>query len=361
MAKKIAIFNHKGGVGKTTTTFNLGWILAEKGNKVIVVDADPQCNLTGLVLDYQEVNEFEKFYQENNNNNIRDALAPAFESRPKLIEAVECTKITNRKELDLYLIAGHIKLAEYDVTLGVAQQLSGSIQTLQNLPGSINYLLDKTAKKYDADYILIDMAPSLSSINQNIIMISNYFIVPTFPDFFSLMALDSLSEILFKWYNWAKKAKELELLKDAQYPFPDNSPKFLGYIVQKFTKRNERIVKAFQDWIDKQNKFMEAKFVPSLEKINMILSKHLYENDSEGNKYCLAEIPDFLSLSGKSQDNNTPVFALLEEQINETGIVQDANIKRRDEFKKIYTSIVDKIEKLIEASINAQSNEVVSR
>ena len=50
MHKTIALFNHKGGVSKTTTTFNLGWMLAEKGAKVVMIDTDPQCNLTGLVL-----------------------------------------------------------------------------------------------------------------------------------------------------------------------------------------------------------------------------------------------------------------------------------------------------------------------
>lgn len=48
--KSIAFFNHKGGVSKTTTTFNLGWMLATLGKKVVMVDLDAQCNLTGLVL-----------------------------------------------------------------------------------------------------------------------------------------------------------------------------------------------------------------------------------------------------------------------------------------------------------------------
>ena len=50
MAKIICLFNHKGGVSKTTTTFNLGWMLAKKGKKVLLADFDPQCNLTGMVL-----------------------------------------------------------------------------------------------------------------------------------------------------------------------------------------------------------------------------------------------------------------------------------------------------------------------
>jgi len=48
--KRIALFNHKGGVSKTTTTFNLGWMLASQGHRVVLVDADPQCSLSGLVL-----------------------------------------------------------------------------------------------------------------------------------------------------------------------------------------------------------------------------------------------------------------------------------------------------------------------
>ena len=50
MGKIINLFNHKGGVSKTTTVFNLAWLLGTMGKKVIVADFDPQCNLTGMVL-----------------------------------------------------------------------------------------------------------------------------------------------------------------------------------------------------------------------------------------------------------------------------------------------------------------------
>lgn len=54
LVKVIAMFNNKGGVSKTTTTFNLGWMLAARGHRVVMADADPQCNLTGMVLDLTE-------------------------------------------------------------------------------------------------------------------------------------------------------------------------------------------------------------------------------------------------------------------------------------------------------------------
>lgn len=78
MHKTIALFNHKGGVSKTTTTFNLGWMLAEKGKRVVLLDTDPQCNLTGLILG----EGLDGFYGDDPNRNIHAALAPAFLSQP---------------------------------------------------------------------------------------------------------------------------------------------------------------------------------------------------------------------------------------------------------------------------------------
>src|ERR1700722_13180226 len=84
MVKIINLFNHKGGVSKTTTVFNLAWMLGTMGKRVIVADFDPQCNLTGMVLGYKGVEDLEGTYTESPPNNIKDALSPAFESKPRL-------------------------------------------------------------------------------------------------------------------------------------------------------------------------------------------------------------------------------------------------------------------------------------
>nr|WP_218641404.1 ParA family protein [Burkholderia ubonensis] len=58
MAKRLVLFNHKGGVSKTTTVYNVGWMLAERGHRVLLVDADPQCNLSSLILG----DDFDAYY-----------------------------------------------------------------------------------------------------------------------------------------------------------------------------------------------------------------------------------------------------------------------------------------------------------
>ncbi len=344
MARRIALFNHKGGVSKTTTAFNLGWMLASKGKRVILVDGDPQCNLTGLVLGYKGLTELDKFYKDQPNNNIHAALAPAFESRPVQISAVNCVEVKGRK--GLFLLPGSLRLAEYEVTLGIAQELTGSIQTLQNLPGSFSFLLETTAKHHNADYVLLDLNPSLSSINQNLLMTSEFFLVPTSPDYFSVMALDSLTSFLPRWVTWTNQAQSLSILRNATYPFPAVTPRFLGTIIQKFRPRGDAPAKGFQGWVDEIKSTVQNKLAPTLEKYHMLLSSGLYTSAAIGPDYCLAEIPDFNTLIAKSQSTRTPVFALSAAQIGHGGRVLKITLDSRNKFKDIFVSLTEKISTL---------------
>ena len=177
MATLISLFNHKGGVSKTTTTFNLGWMIARFGKRVLLVDTDPQCNLTGTVLGFEHLESTESIEGIDNGQplNIREGLAPAFEARPEGMKPVRCVKVPGND--NLFLLPGHIGLAEYEVTLGIAQELSGSVMTLRNLPGSMNNLIQIIAENYNIDLVLFDMSPSLGAINQNIWSISDFFLV----------------------------------------------------------------------------------------------------------------------------------------------------------------------------------------
>ena len=337
MVTKIALFNHKGGVSKTTTTFHLGWMLAELGKKVIIVDTDPQCNLTGMVLGFSHT-ELESFYSKNADN-IKKSLSPAFDSEPKLITSTDCLAVPGRD--GLFLLPGHLELSEYEVTLGIAQSLSSTIYTLRNLPGAINYLLEKTAEKYSADYILIDMSPSLSAINQNLLMISDYFIVPTSPDYYSTMAIESLSKILPKWRDWSLKIQNLPEIKESAYPFPDVTPKFLGTIIQKYTIRKGKPSKGFSYWINEINKSVESKLSVSLIKKNMFKDRNTYPEN-----FCLSTISDFNTLIAKSQEFQKPVFGLSKDEIQQVGKVLDDALLSVNKFHGQFKALGENVIKM---------------
>lgn len=341
MAKIICLFNHKGGVSKTTTAFNLGWMMARKGRRVLLADFDPQCNLTGMVMGFKGVDELSFLYAENPPNNVRDGLAPAFESKPRLITPVRCVEVKGNE--NLFLLPGHIGLAEYETTLGIAQELSGSLLALRNLPGSIRFLLDVTAKEYEADFVLVDMSPSLGPLNQNLLTTSDFFIVPLHPDYFSSMALTSLAQTLPRWQAWAKTAFSIDALKTADYPFPEPHSKFIGAIIQKYRPRNQKASKAFQAWIDQLVAGLQTTLLPALEKAGMVDRKKFMERTGTEPWAPILEVADFNSLIAESQKHQVPVYALTPEQTGQQGAVWEQTVKSMQVFSNAFAESADKV------------------
>lgn len=349
MAILISMFNHKGGVSKTTTAFNLGWMLARKNKKILLVDCDPQCNLTGMVLGLEDLETADDILGEKDGRplNIREGLAPAFESRPTLIQPVDCAKIPGND--NLLLLPGHIGLAEYEVTLGIAQELSGSLVTLRNLPGSIHYLINKTAEEYDIDYVIIDMSPSLGAVNQNLLSISDYFIVPMHPDYFSSMAINSLASVIPKWRSWAKAAMTNAALKEAEYPFPDVSPKFLGYVVQNYRPRSGAPSRAFQIWIDQLTVGVTDTLLPALRDSGMVMDNTIYQVAGYLPSEPILQMADFNSLIASSQQHQTPIFELTADQLGQAGRVLQVTQASQNSFRKLFEEAADRVIKVIDA------------
>jgi cellulose biosynthesis protein BcsQ len=333
--KQIAIFNHKGGVAKTTMTFHLGWMLASMGKRVMLVDCDPQCNLTGVYLGDVDAEDY-PFESEDPQKpkNIRDAVRPAFESRPYAITPVTLfpAKIQDR----LYLLPGHVGLSEYESQLSVSHELSNTLSALQNLPGALHHAIRVTGKANEIDYALIDMSPSLGAINQNLFMTSDAFIIPMAPDLFSSMALRSLSRTLPKWAEWGRKAASNSLLKEADYPFPDARPKYLGSTVQNFRKRSRgdeeaKPTKAFQQWFDRLAETREKDLLVALKKVDMLLDDRIYRAAHAPTNKFLMEIGSLDGLIATAQELSKPVFAIdLENDTDHTGVIA-ANYHRKIE------------------------------
>ena len=380
--KIISMFNHKGGVSKTTTTFNLAWMLASKGKRVLMVDADPQCNLTGVVLglnpewpedadveldvpdDDTESVEFaetqdaaEDFWTTNFERTLFGALKPAFDSEPRLLEAVDCIAVDGRE--GLFLLPGHLRLGEYEVSLGIAQELAGSMPALRNLPGAIHYLLKETAEALQVDFVIIDMSPSLGALNQNLVTISDLLLVPTSPDFFSIMALQSLSRVLPRWSRWAAAASANEVLSEASYPYPVPRLRLAGIIIQRYrlyrsptaSKPYGTPTGPFRAWIKKVSDASEQQFAPALSAAGLTFDEAEYASAGLPPSLVAAQIQEFNSLLPKSQEFHVPVFDLTDEQLGQVGIVLEGSLKQIESVGRIFEQLADRVISLSESSI----------
>ena len=341
MSKRLIFFNHKGGVSKTTSVFNIGWMIGKEA-RVLLVDGDPQCNLTSLILG----ENFDKHYlnKSTKTHNIKDGVAPAFKGTPTPIVAFECP--SPARSSNLFLLPGHGDLSEYDASLTLAQTSSSSLAALQNLPGAFSELIGKIEESLEIDYTIIDLNPGLSSINQNLFLLSDYFVVPTNPDPFSLMAIDTLRKVLPRWGLW--KSNNEALFEESAYKLPPGKPKFIGTIIQRFNVRNGAAARPYRNNIDEIKQKTLDELLPALQKQDMAFSKKQYMPNLVDARLCLAEIPDFQGLLPKAISVGVPVFDIENQEIGETGPVLAGMAKNRDKFFRQFRKLSREIRKLIE-------------
>lgn len=340
--KKIAVFNHKGGVSKTTTSFNLGFGLAKKGKKVLMVDTDSQCNLTLYSMGFEK---YTQYCEERNKNNIYDCLVPAYKSQPKLIQPAECYELSN----NLYLLPGNLDFTENEVQLGIAMQLSSALGSMENLPGAMNYLIETTAQKYNIDYVIFDMNPSLSAINENVLISSDYFMVPMSPDYFSIMAINSLARVLPMWEKWAKSARVA--FSNATYTLPNNIPIFLGYTVNDFNLTHGAPQNSFKGFMDRISQNVSNELYPKLQQAGMTFERQRYEKAYDNMRqkfkslkdinysdpFCLAQISNFNKLIAISNETSTPIFDI------ELSKATEGQRRTLGWFKKLYEALAERI------------------
>ncbi|WP_427340772.1 ParA family protein [Caloranaerobacter sp. DY30410] len=165
MCRIISIFNQKGGIGKSTTTVNLGAALAEKGKKVLLVDMDPQANTTVSVgIDDEELEI-----------TIYDLLTEKKVKKERILEVIQETSYER-----LHVLPSDITLSNAEITLSNAI----SRETI------LSRVLEQIRKDYD--FILIDCPPSLGLLSINSLVASDGIIIPVATSFFSIKGIKHL-------------------------------------------------------------------------------------------------------------------------------------------------------------------------
>jgi chromosome partitioning protein len=318
---------------------------------VLLVDGDSQVNLTALALGFDR---FDSYYEDESTRllNIKDAVAPVFEGKPAALQPFDCPTAENNS--NLFILPGHADLAEYEGQISLAQETMGSLSVMKNLPGALHALVKMIEEGHKIDYTIIDLNPGLGAINQNFFMASDFFIVPTNPDPFSLMAVGTLATHLTRWNDW-KQANRMKF-DDADYPLYNSIPIFLGTLNSRFNKHASKAAKKFDQRIAEIDGRVQNFLVPRLACSGMVLQDRCYQEafdlgasdlaaDNKG-KYALARIPDFQALIHTSNISNCPIFSLDETMLNAddiVGVVKDNAMKNIDSFNTIYETIASKI------------------
>lgn len=275
MHKSICLFNHKGGVSKTTTTFNLGWALAKKNKKILIVDLDPQCNLTGLVIGYSALEDsyLDIFYNSRDNVTLKQIVSYIIDGKPSsdFLER-ESGSIISTKNENLFLLPGHLTTSDLDSQITISLKIASWIPATKNIPGDLPKILQLIAEKNNIDYLLYDLSPNIGGLNQVLLMSSNYFIIPTSPDYFCYQAISSLGKTIKKWKTEIDQFIFQNDINKDTYSIK-NLPKFIGTIQQRYSPRNSMPGKSFQKWVDDIHESINKKFVPELDKINCVIEK----------------------------------------------------------------------------------------
>ncbi len=354
MARHISMFNHKGGVSKTTTTFNLGWGLADLGHKVLIVDLDAQCNLTGIVLGNIAVDEdkFDEFFKNRENLTMERISEALIEGMPPdfFMGSAGKASVTNTNHDNLHLLAGNLNITELEQQLSIALKIATGIPMLKNLPGNFYQYMSRIADSVGADYVIYDLSPNVGGLNEVVLMSSDYFIIPTSPDYFCVQAILSLEKNIRQWHREITRFMENNEFNPKNFPIK-NKPKFLGAIQQRYRPRNDKPAQSFQRWIDNIRETINSKLVPSLKRIDCVIEDEKIDKALEGSlleKYDLANISDFNSLIAISQQLSKPVFALTDEDIAQTGKVfghaENTMKNSRDNFSETFFELAKRVE-----------------
>ena len=251
MGKIIALANQKGGVGKTTTTMNLGASLATLEKSVLIVDADPQANASsGLGVNIKEV---------------ECSLYECIVNKADVRDAIYTTDIDN-----LDIIPSHIDLVGAEIEM----------LNMENREKILRQLLEPIRADYD--YILVDCSPSLGLITVNALSAADSVIIPVQCEYF---ALEGISKLL----------NTIKIIKNKLNP----SLEIEGFLL---TMYDSRLRLANQIYDEVKRHFQELVFKTVIQR-NVKLSESpshglpviLYDADSTGSKNHLALAKEIIS------------------------------------------------------------------
>lgn len=335
--KSLVLFNNKGGVGKTTLTFNIAHMLARKGYRTVAMDYDPQCNLSAVFLSEETLAEL--WEQES-----RDKLGGA-QTVAGCIELLRWGKGDVREpELirvddNLWLLPGHLSLSRFEQPLAAEfpKTLASDNERALDVTTALDLLSNKAAAQVDADIVIIDVSPSLGALNRAALLACDAVVVPLAPDLFSLQGLANVGPTLREWrQDWERVISDrMDGKEHASLPVHRFQP--IGYIVQQHLARVDRIPAGYLRWASQIPSYFHE-FILDEKSISKDLE---VENDEQ----CLALIKHFASLVPMAQLARKAIFDLKHAD-GISGRQLQAVARCRQEFERLVERLLGRLESL---------------
>jgi cellulose biosynthesis protein BcsQ len=326
-ASRVSVFNHKGGVGKTTLTMNIAAALCDLGRRVLLVDSDPQCNLSSYLIDGEVLDDLLDSADGPKGKTIWSALKPVSEALGGFrdIDAIE-TGIPN-----LFLVPGDIRLSEFENDLSDfwAQSVQRKIRGFRGTT-ALSEFVESAAKKIHADYVFYDSGPNIGPLNRAIVLDCDFLIVPVACDLFSLRALKTLGRTLVSWIQqWqaisALAPEDVFLLK--------GMPAFLGYIPEGFRVYGDEIARHQSSYLSKIEKEIHSQIVVHLNDLDPKLAHGRLRD------FRLGEVRHFGALVPASQEVGLALYD-----------VKAGNESQRNAAREAFMSLAKRIDDRVRAS-----------
>lgn len=291
----ITFFNNKGGVGKTSLVFHVAWMLSQMGKTAVVVDLDPQANLTSAFLDEDELEKLWEPVPDVPGSTIYQCVKPLTEVGDILIPK---TRSINQR---LHLMPGDLALAGFEDALSrewpEAMGSAGLYRPFRLLTAFWE-VAQRAARQHQADLILADVGPNLGAINRSALIASNHVFIPLAADLFSLQGLRNLGPTLQSWRSdWRKR---LDNWHQPQFLLPKGQMQPQGYVLMQHMERLSRPLKAYKRWADR---------IPEVYR-ESVLKEPLPVDDLFSEDDCVARLKHFRSLVPMAQEARKPIFML---------------------------------------------------
>jgi cellulose biosynthesis protein BcsQ len=318
-AVRIAVFNHKGGVGKTTLNVNIAAALASLGKRILLVDSDPQCNLSACLIDESVVDDLLDNSDSESGSTVWSSVKPIVEGNGdyRMVEPIE--RLPN-----VFIIPGDIRLSEFEQELSPMWN-----ECFQRKPrgfrgtAALSSLVSRVVSQLDIDFVFYDAGPNIGPLNRVILLDCDYFVVPVACDLFSIRALKTLGHTLD---NWVSEWRTIIELAPTGVQLLPGCPAFLGYLPQRFRVYGGSPASSYARYLPRIQKSVTSDLTTVLHRLDPRLAPW------SGSESELGQVKDFGTIATASQVEGVPM--------------KDVTVgtpEQREEAARVFKAIAEKI------------------